>query len=204
MIYRSEKLLRQDIFFACVLNYLALNGIQGKILPQEEIDKFEDTDPKKNLFFYMNELVKVNELPLTDDTVAGMLCKYTDYHCLAYLRQFMPDREVVPKLGKLARQAVELSCEVFKEFFKGRVDSHKFILVIYDIITELNHNQGVEIPAFYEELFKPFLMIEGLQDENTIRNSVLTDDDWTKMKKSAEKQAKKYVEVLKSKGYFVS
>lgn len=80
-----------------------------------------------------------------------------------------------------------------------KIDGHKFILVLH-ALAELIINDGYNLPVEVIEQFEPFLEVESNQDVKGDKK--ISDDDWLRIKQSAEKIANKIYIKLKEEGYY--
>lgn len=84
---------------------------------------------------------------------------------------------------------------VFRNEKTKEVNTHKMILALHQIGDWLIDNNLFSEES--RELLQEFLTIEGKQDE-TFDGKVITNEDWIKLKNSADKRVKDVIEIIKN------
>lgn len=199
--YRNDSLLRQDIIFACCLSLIALEGIKGNISPVADMTDEEKKTTLGEFQIKMNEIK--NNLNVDSIGIGDILARFVEHHGLSHVEKYEMNKASARKrLAKITAQACHLCEKIFLDFFKTTIKSHKFVLILFEIASQLNE-EGCYIPEFYEELFEPFLLLEAAQDMNFTNGNELSNEDWLNLKKSAAKQARKYINDFRNNGYFL-
>lgn len=97
---------------------------------------------------------------------------------------------------KFIKRCERLSHEVILDLADhDKISGHKFVLVLHRL-AEMVIEKGCDVPEMVIELFRPFLEIE--------HNNPISDEDWNRLKKSAEKQANRLLVRLNERGYFIN
>jgi len=200
MKHRSDKFLRQDLIFPVCLTLIASFGIKGELMKREEFEKLYKESEDYNFYKIFWEIKQDYNIGATN--IGDILIAFIQRACRKYLNEFMHEREVSAKLHSLSLSISAECAELFKEFFREDVKSHKFVLILHQMACLLNE-EGVYLPTFLEEVFAPFLEIEAVQDFNYSLNKKLENDDWLRLKNSADKQAIKSLQAFKNRGYFI-
>ncbi|CAB4213354.1 hypothetical protein UFOVP1451_24 [uncultured Caudovirales phage] len=84
---------------------------------------------------------------------------------------------------------------------EAKVEGHKFILILYSL-TQKILDSGYILPPQVIEAFVPFLELEAAQDKRP-SGEIITNEDWLKIKASADKISGKLFSKLRSDGYFL-
>lgn len=74
------------------------------------------------------------------------------------------------------------------------IHGHKFIFIIYNLMELIDKNCNLVFPLILEKLFNFFLDVENKQN--------ISDEEWVKLRKSGEKQAKKWFLKLQEMGFY--
>ncbi len=80
------------------------------------------------------------------------------------------------------------------EMYKDGKSSHKLVLILYKVMLQLKI-EGYKIEEDIEDFMEQLLEVENQQE--------MEDQDWTKLKKSADKQANRILRSARDIGMFV-
>ena len=117
--------------------------------------------------------------------------------CLESWRRKLSDnsKDFNKMISRCKRKAVLPIFRIFSDHQTRTVNTHKMVLAMHQVALVMK-NDGL-LDKDVENIVEQFLDIESKQDE-TFDKKPISDEDWLKLKTSADKRVADVVEVLKS------
>jgi hypothetical protein len=197
MEHRSDRYLRQDFIIPVLFDIVARQCINTELQTKEELASLEQSpsENEKEAILTQRMIYEVKDKYKVETLHSGKILEAMIYHELTdYCKRFTLEREVGSRMSKLMKTCVD---DVNKMFFSEKIKPDKLILVSLKIVENLN-NAGFTFPQYVEDMTNIFLQIEYLHNINE------PVENWELLKKSADKQALKYIRKLQEYNYFTT
>lgn len=199
MKHKSDKFLRQDLFFILAFRQLADQCISAKINSIQSLweSVFNDRETRNKDREAIKTQILIHKLArqykLKTLNAKEIIDIWLYDLAFNYVLEFTLKNEVPQRLAKLAKTAHDDLNQIM--IVNNQLKPDKLIMICLRMVEILNEDE-IELPYFVENIFDVFLQIEHLHN---IDRKV---DEWHKIKRSADKQARRFVDDFKKLGYF--
>lgn len=189
MQYRSDKFLRQDLLFPCLFDGITRQCVSAELNSLDLLFKNRNIDKEAVKVQLMLYRLK-RKYNISSNKAKEILLEFITIKVNSHCKKYIASQK---HLARILKGAFD---EINSVIIKNKLTPDKIILIALKMV-EIANEKGIYLPEFTEGIFNVFLEIEYLH------NIDLNQDDFERLKSSADKQAIKIFRKFQEKGYFL-
>ena len=136
-------------------------------------------------YYLLILLAQISQIGIKNGKTSERVAKLRDECTKLILKAFEEEGKDATKLFRRCQRAINAIYKIFTDKQTNLVNTHKLILALYNIALIMKQDNLLNKEV--EKVMEKFLEIEGEQS-TTFDGKSISDDDWVRLKTSADKK----------------